>query len=316
MRKIFYGSIVVVFIGAILFLNFYSFFSSSTTVSYQGQQFTIIPAYEGMVEYVEQARKSDEDEREKIFEKTVLEPFTKEFWGQTFDIYSSLPIQMIKDIDKLEESINLLKNSNATEIIAEALKTSASYLSGPNIKVYVLALDPDRRFEIEHMKGLYGIAYGNGNILIMIDPHSPWEELLPYLVAHEYHHEVVLGRIIGGYHDGTLLSTVIIEGKADTFASIVYPEVVAPWTIALSYEEEKAVWEKMSVYLNIDTYGIVSKFQFGHSGLNIPQWSGYKVGYQIMQDLLANEPELTISEWTNMRNEEILRRSRFEERFN
>ncbi len=315
MRKFFYSSIVIVFVGTILFLNVDSFFSSSTTVSYQGQQFTIIPAYEGMTKYVERARKSGESEWEKIFEETVLEPFAKEFWGQTFDIYNSLPIKMIKDIDTLEESIELLKASNATEIIADALKTSSSFLSGPNIKVYVLALDPDRHFEINNMKGLSGFAYGNGNILIMIDPKSPWEELLPYLVAHEYHHEVVFGRTIGGHYNGTLLSTIILEGKADTFASIVYPDIEGPWTTPLSHEEEKAVWEKMSVYRDVDTYAIVTKFQFGHSGLNIPQWSGYKVGYQIMQDLLKHEPELTISEWTNMRNDEILIRSRFEERF-
>jgi hypothetical protein len=36
-----------------------------------------------------------------------------------------------------------------------------------------------------------------------------------------------------------LLDSVILEGKADTFASIIYPDANAPWAEPLSPQEEK-----------------------------------------------------------------------------
>lgn len=314
MKKASYSLIVIAFAVVVVALNL-DIGTSAETVSYEGQEFTIIPAFEGMIDYVEQAKQADEQEWDTIFRETVADPLAIEFWGQTLPTYRNVPINTIKDIKSLEKNIVALQESNVVEVIADALVESASYLSGQDMTVYVLALDPDRRFEIDNMNGLHGISMGDGNILIQIDVNSEWEKMLPYLIAHEYHHEVFLGRTAGSDFDGTLLSRIITEGKADTFASIVYPEVTAPWTIPLTEEEEADVWRQMSILQGVSTWMTISRFQFGSEARDIPQWSGYKIGYQIMQDLLANEPDLTISEWTNMRSKDVLERSRFEERF-
>ena len=48
---------------------------------------------------------------------------------------------------------------------------------------------------------------------------------------------------------------------------------------------------------------------------DIPFASVYTIGYRIMQVFLKNNPELTIMEWTDMDPEDILFKSKYEDKF-
>ncbi len=66
--------------------------------------------------------------------------------------------------------------------------------------------------------GIQAITVGTGKIIVSIDPTSDyWEEQLPYVLAHEYHHSVWTSRNFTTT-DFTPLEYLILEGKADSFA--------------------------------------------------------------------------------------------------
>lgn len=164
------------------------------------------------------------------------------------------------------------------------------------------------------MEGVGGLAYIN-TILIFIDPMNYSEDILSYMVAHEYHHTMYFE--LSYRHNNKFLGSIITEGQADTFAEIVYPETKAPWTEALTQDKEKFVWNTMVDLLNksIAIVNVTADFVSGDYNLGIPLWSNYKIGYQIMQDFIKNNPDVSIEEWTKMWATDILELSRFEERF-
>ncbi|WP_277584648.1 DUF2268 domain-containing putative Zn-dependent protease [Psychrobacillus antarcticus] len=66
------------------------------------------------------------------------------------------------------------------------------------------------------------------------------ENMLKYVVAHEYHHAInILAN--GEISFYTVLDRILFEGKVDSFARIVYPDLSSPWTESLS-EESTAIF--------------------------------------------------------------------------
>ncbi|MBW9235456.1 DUF2268 domain-containing protein, partial [Leptospira santarosai] len=75
-------------------------------------------------------------------------------------------------------------------------------------------------------------------IIILIDPEF-LEEHLKYTVAHEYHHGVALGHT-GVY---SVLDRSVLEGKADAFAKMIYPNVEVPWIEPLTGPAKEQAWK-------------------------------------------------------------------------
>ena len=69
---------------------------------------------------------------------------------------------------------------------------------------------------------------GSGRIHIYLHPTADRFAKLPYTVAHEYYHEVERIKAPALTTDDVLES----EGKADYFASQLYPQVRPPHTVA------------------------------------------------------------------------------------
>lgn len=101
-KKAYYSLIVISFAVVVVALNL-DIGTSAETVSYENQEFTIIPAFEGMMDYVEQAKQADEQEWDSIFRETVADPLAMEFWGQTLPTYRNVPINTINDLETLEK---------------------------------------------------------------------------------------------------------------------------------------------------------------------------------------------------------------------
>src|SRR5699024_978146 len=90
----------------------------------------------------------------------------------------------------------------------------------------------------------------------------------------------------------TLLDHLILEGEADSFANIVYPEVGVPFytstsTFSFSPSREKELWEKIKpnldstdqdYYGNVFLRGYYEKGFFGDDE-EFSTLTGYKIGY-------------------------------------
>ncbi len=103
-----------------------------------------------------------------------------------------------------------------------------------------------------------------------------------------------------------LIDSVIIEGKADTFAKALYPDYDVPWIEPLSPEESERVVKfimENKYSLDIDN---ISKLHLGSKKDGIPKWSNYKIGFQIMESFLSNNPDITVDEWTLLPADKII----------
>lgn len=141
-----------------------------------------------------------------------------------------------------------------------------------------------------------------------------WKSILSYSVVHEYHHHSVWTAQKFDNSRFTLLDYLVFEGKADSFANIIYPKIEVPWISSIDFETEKFVWNLISDQLNSTDDELAKKVIF-EGVKDFPHWNGYTIGYHIVQDFLKNNPEISIEEWTKMDSSVILERSRYEERF-
>ena len=127
-------------------------------------------------------------------------------------------------------------------------------------------------------------------------------------MAHEYHHAVSMEKGSGYY---SLFDFVVFEGKGDTFAKILYPEVEVPWTKKLSDKQLEVAFAQLEESGDSSKFEIYYKWQDGDPSMNIPKWANYRMGYLIMQSYLKNHEDVKVEEWTALDAEDILQESKY-----
>ena len=253
-------------------------------------------------DYIKKARAGETD-LERLFADTVTNPVKDKY-----DV-SGWPSSALKDTDTLERSINAIVEEGVVGIIDQALKKSYLLLEElEDVKVFIMPLDPRTKY------GASGGMTQLGEIFININPsYRYWKELVPYVVAHEYHHRYLYyihneNQLMGG--TGTLLDILVTEGKADSFAQIIDPDAFVPWHKFMVSQEQL---NRFKDNLNTTDHNIIAELMFNvQSSLDTADARGYSVGYQIVQAFINNNPDVSILEWTAMSSEEILEKSDFE----
>ncbi|WP_075618627.1 DUF2268 domain-containing protein [Paenisporosarcina indica] len=282
---------------------------NEVSFSHNGQDFKIIPFYEEILDYTGYVKENPSESNPGAYVEKVLDPI-KEKSAMDY-LTLDYPFNSSTEIDQLEDNtIKLLQNQDQiNELIKEALIKSSELLPGGDKNIYVMPLRPEDNFVIEKMEGVFGVVYNDNAIFIQLDT-SFSEKLLKYTVAHEYHHtiNIQINRDMA-YH--TVLDSIITEGKADSFAGIVYPEISAPWTESLPDETEELVLEELSEYADSTSIKIYNDFFKGKSSKGIPLWTNYKIGYQITQSYIEHNPEMPISKWTSLLTKDLLQDSEY-----
>lgn len=119
------------------------------------------------------------------------------------------------------------------------------------------------------------------------------ENLIPQL-AHEIHH-AKRRRSVG--YGNTLLQAVVSEGLADHFSIELTGVTPPPWTIALTNDELQNWIETASNSWN-QSYNHSAWFLGADP--NIPRWTGYSIGFEIVKNYLLSNPDRLPS---NLHNE-------------
>ncbi|ALX48455.1 DUF2268 domain-containing protein [Lentibacillus amyloliquefaciens] len=279
--------------------------------SHDGQDFKIIPFYDEVLEYIDSMEKNTELDNNEVYTKEVFDPF-KETSSLDYITLGNY-LSPTSDIEQLEKNTNkLVENQDKiNEQIKEAVSESAELLSGADTTFYVFPVNPEDWFTIDNLEGVGGVTYLENDILLSIDP-SYSEETLKYTVAHEYHHTVNF------FHNGeqsvySVLDSVITEGKADSFASIIYPDINVSWTEPLSEDAEAVVLEELSTHAESTDQNIFNDFSRGNPAKDIPRWSNYKIGYQITESFIENNPDTIITDWTKLDAKEVVEGSGYSE---
>jgi len=311
---------LVLFISFSCDLKKYDPYIRTTTFSQANQQFSIVSFYLNMPVYIKKV-KENKKQINKIYKTYVYDPIWDNFASKGECSFLAKNIKYpITDIDGLSTAIKILNVSGVEEIVKKALLKVSKVLPGPNTTVYIQILNPSYKKMIPPSAskifdmGIHADTYGSGRILIAIDPVSKnWKKMLPRIVAHEYHHSVWVSRNFETIHF-SLLDCLVLEGRAEGFADLLYPEIEAPWPGFTDLKNEYSVWQQMSQNLHSKDEQIIMKMFVGDE--EIPFLSVYSMGYRILQEFFKNNPNVSLIEWTDMAPAVILSKSKYTEKFN
>jgi uncharacterized protein YjaZ len=217
-------------------------------------------------------------------------------------------------LNGLADEIMVLRQDSLNIALREGLRKAVDVLPGPDTTVCVLAADPAADYIKTDLHGVSGITVGAGKIWLLINPgnsglQGDWQDRVRYTIVHEYHHSSWTKRYYDKATPDDLLNYLVFEGRAESFAHIVYPDFDVPWGHALTNKQKAEVWLAMRPALTSTDFGTMRAMMFG--GPNIPHWAGYTIGFDIVESYRKRHPEVSVGSWTAMKPETILAGSDF-----
>ncbi len=251
--------------------------------------------------------------RKSNYSETVYRKIENEFKNKAeFPFLLETLKTGIKPDRRLEEEIDILRTIDFEEIVNSTFEGVVNELPGPDTKILFIPSNPEHKEILEsYGVGLHAITPGVGKIIVSINPTiENWQHLLPFALAHEYHHSVWIWRNFER-SDLTPLEYVILEGRADAFARELFPDTLHPFLNALSEEEEIRIWNIIKPEMNVRNSGLNDKIMSGTR--EIPVGSGYSIGFSIVQSFKINNPQISDMELIDMDPEYILSLSKFNE---
>ncbi|MEK4245912.1 DUF2268 domain-containing putative Zn-dependent protease [Psychrobacillus sp. FSL K6-2684] len=273
-------------------------------MEHNGQQFEIYTFFEEYENFVDKAEKEPSN-IEALFNQEVKKAFAINS-NHTISLYEEIPAP--KKLEQIREYLEKLK-SNKQEInkwIQEALEESSDRLSGVDKTIYVFPSFVEEEASLKDLDYVAGGTFGKEHFYLKINP-SFTELALKYTVAHEYHHTVAME----SGDATTLLERCILEGKADTFAKIIYPQMEPVWQQPLSGYYEEQGWKVFKENLESEESEIWDFLFVGNHFKGIAKWTNYKIGYEIMRSFLEKNHDVSTEEWTKMSAQEILAKSKY-----
>jgi uncharacterized protein YjaZ len=158
------------------------------------------------------------------------------------------------------------------------------------------------------MNGVTAFATPEQFIVLQITPQKYKEEMISYVISHEYHHTIYTEKIKN--HRKDIIDYILVEGKVDSFANLVNSTMNLSWTAELPPEELQNIWN----WANERRYSFdedeLTEMRAGNR--IIPQSSDSDLVI-VMQHFLKSHPDVPIHEWTFMSPDEILEKSGFPE---
>lgn len=285
---------------------------SSNTFTYKGQGFEIVYFYQNFIDYLEKA-KEQPDNLDELYLESVINPlgggdgqWISQQWGFGTPTRPALVENYLQSLIENQETIN--------NLIIDALKDSADQLPpGATKYVYVLPANPDDAFTLKQNEGVSGVAWNQNIFTIQIAPPFLEESNLKFSVAHEYHHTVFFENNELTMAD-SLLDFVLLEGKADTFAQMVYPDIQVPWSDFSTDKYENQTWQVLQKNASSTDPLMKDLFFQGDGVKGLPRWANYKIGNKIMESFVDENTTISIPDWTNMSSDEILEKSKYSEK--
>ncbi|WP_421378255.1 DUF2268 domain-containing protein [Bacillus salacetis] len=289
---------------------------ASQDITIDDQTFHIIMLNDEILDFAKAVENDSNAVKKDVYTEKVVKPLRKQAAEVNAHIYSDYYsfLSPNTNIAKLKESAEdlIAKQDRILELVEQGIRDSVEHMPGIDKTIIIAPVNPDELFVIEKMGGVAGAALSKDTFIIRIDP-SFNEEGLKHVVAHEYHHTLQAEKDANSAN--TMLGAFVLEGKADAFANIVYPDYQAPWIEPLSEKSQEKVFEELRDNGNDWDYKRYYEFMNGNSSKGIPLWSNYKTGYQIIQSYLKNHPDEPVEEWTALNPKEIISGSGFKEFF-
>ncbi|WP_426272002.1 DUF2268 domain-containing protein [Exiguobacterium sp. R-17] len=264
----------------------------------------IVFLYEPYKKYLQASLKTNDPEVDKKnYAKYVLSYIDKIGEKEQFATADLKAFPMLQSttyeqelLDKIE---NLMKQQDdITKIIKKNYIASHKILPKKKSTIIVAPVNPESSFDLQSMKGVSGAAYKDAFILYLDTNYD--QDVLAYSTAHEYHHLVLMDT--PDFSLNTTLDSAIVEGKADAFADRIVKGVSIPWNVEMDEATKKHVVHLVNSYE-------VSQLDFvvGNEQKEIPRWSNYMLGRDILNHYFESHPDQSIAEWTYTDQADILK---------
>ena len=275
----------------------------------------IITTFENAEAYLICAKESNAEAGE-LWTKQMIEPFWSDIAAYApFDQSFKQP-PCINDIEQLEKQLTILSKLDIAKL-KDKFTLSINALPSDDDDPMLVALYPlcdSNKIVKERQNGVVGASVF-GNMIISINPLAEdWQKWIPFVFAHEYHHNIWGHNwyVIRGGKDleGTFLEYMITEGQADLFAMNLFPDLVSQWNQPFDVEEEKMLWERIKPILHRKDHETHETYMFGDKEKELPWCVGYSFGRIIIEDFLKKQP-MTFSELLNVPARRIFEMSRF-----
>ena len=274
----------------------------------------ILPVYENLDDYILEMEKENPD-CEALWDKYALQPYWEKIsqWAP-LDMSSRKP-QPIKNISRLKQQIEVMKDIDLKEIkerFMQVVNILHNYDDDP-ITIAIYPVDDDNLTVKEKQNGVWGVNVF-GNILLNINPLADnYLDWIPYVFAHEYHHTVWgnYWHVIHGGSTGKFIESILIDGQADAFAKSLSPSLNPKWISQISEEQEKELWDKYYSRLLNETNVDYNKYMFGDDEAGVPWCTGYFFGYRIIEYFKKRYPLTSVKELIEMSSEEIYAMSKY-----
>jgi hypothetical protein len=187
----------------------------------------------------------------------------------------------------------------------ELLKLETNYPSSQDLFADIWPMDPNDNFGRESLRGISATTGRDGVMSLVIDPTARVVNPLRETVIHEYHHHLRHEQVKLLCSDETLLSRLVFEGLAEHFVIEVLGHTSAPWIGTASDDYFWSLWPKYQPVLEFSGTE-VSPYLFGDPTLGLPKWSGYAIGFLLVQKYRQIHPKISISDLTALSADEFV----------
>jgi uncharacterized protein YjaZ len=273
----------------------------------------LTPQYQKYVDAV----KADYQNKRKIFDQILLDPlvngdFSKcEYldmfrFGYSYFVPDTVGIQsIINNINKNKQEID--------EVIHKAVTKSQAYINTDSVIFYIQPPNIASSDILTKMGGVSGMTVGKKRILFSVDPAvANWKESLEHATAGECYSSYWTNKYYDSTFKWTMLRYMVWKGKADAFQKMVYPTANMPWTVALDEPKKAEMWAKIKPKLNTRNFFFMSEVMFGSN--NYPLWTGFTLGYSIVNDALTKNPNMKFEEWDKLDAEKFMELSSWDKK--
>ncbi|ASI35230.1 hypothetical protein A0126_16775 (plasmid) [Exiguobacterium sp. N4-1P] len=254
----------------------------------------IVPLYSPYQKYLKASLDGDTEVSKKNYMNYVLSDIDKIGEKEEFDTTSLKGFFMMQStayqqalldrIEALEERQDEIK-----KIITKNYTAAHKVLPKKKSTIFIVPINSEYTTMTEPMGGVAAGTYKDAVVLYLDEDFD--KDALAYTVAHEYHHLILQDR--PEYQMNKLLDSVIIEGKADAFADRILKDVKAPWDEPMDETTIKHV--SKLIQTGEATY---EDLVGGSPQKDIPRWSNYNLGHDILDHYFKLHPDSKIEEWS------------------
>ena len=156
--------------------------------------------------------------------------------------------------------------------------------------------------------GIGGHTMMPNEIMISLNPSNPriqtsFSKIFEQTIVHEMHHAARLQAL--GFDYASRLEISIREGLAEHFEIELTDKKPEIWDRALTKEQLGKFSEIAKTNKSVDDYHVYD-WLFGKKELDIPEWTGYSVGFYLVEEYLKKHPREKPSSIYNKKAEEFI----------